>query len=207
MWATLPDGYGATGMATDDAGNVFLTATAWLSPSHLLAYNANTAVELPLLEYGDRLGAVRYREGFLYVNSAESIFRIPLLQTLSHLSDEETRIQAAPGEPVVIVLNPDCGIGEKQYQWYRTTRDKSAVPVGGNTAHYTFTATSEDDGAVFYCVVTDALTTVESSHFTVNVEVPVPAVNTWAALLLALLLCGLLSYRAGITPIGNARRM
>ena len=207
QWATLPEGYGATGMAADDAGNVFLTATAWLSPSHLLAYNATTAAELPLLQYGDRLGAVRYHEGFLYVNSAESIFRIPLLQTLSHLAEEETRIHVAPGEPVVMTLNPVCGVGEKQYQWYRLTQDKSAVPVGGNTAHHTFTATSEDDGAIFYCIVSDALTTVESSHFTVSVQAPVPAASIWAAFLLVLLLCALIPYRARITPKRNTRRM
>lgn len=181
-WATLPGHSGATGMTTDAEGNVFLTATTFGMPSELLAYAADDAKMVQAAVYEGRLETVRFRDDAVYVSCADGVFRIPLLQTLRNLPEEQTSIWAAPGETVILTLD-NCGIGTREYYWYRLDAHMNPAPVGENMAHYSFTAEEADDGAVFYCVVSDALGTVESSHFTVNLETQMPVLNTWRLLL------------------------
>lgn len=173
-FSALPTPYdGATGIAADESGNVYVTATSWGAPSLLLVYKSGSSTPLTVAEYDGRLETVRYRDHAVYVSCAEGIFRIPFLSVESAL--ENTALFATTGETVVFAVEATGGVGERHYQWYRMDgQDKADVPVGGNLTHYPLTAALADSGASFYCVVSDAVYTAESPHFTLIVQVPTP---------------------------------
>lgn len=181
QWAALPAPFsGATGIATDSFGNVYVTATAWGAPSQLIVFSGNSPAPMPIVaaEYNGRLETVRYRENAVYFSCAEGVFRLPMLAVASSL--ESTAVTVTPGETALFSIAATGGVGEKNYQWYRRSADKTSAPVGGNLPHFSITARMEDSGDVYYCVVTDAISSVESPHFTLTVQEPVPLATRWA---------------------------
>ena len=192
-WAALPAPYdGATGMIVDPYGNIYVTATSWGAPSQLIVFKSEEASSIIAAEYEGRLETLRYRENGIYVSCADGIFRMPLLQAATSLEDET--VEATVGDTVIFSVEASGGIGEKIYQWYRVDAQKSALPVGVNLPHYSLTARREDSGARFYCTVSDAVYSVESPHFLLTVQEPVPTATFPVVLFLgsALLLLGIL---------------
>ncbi len=191
-WAVLPAPYdGATGMATDNQGNVYVSATAWGAPSQLILFKADSGETLVAAEYGGRLETVRFRDHGVYVSCADGVFHMPLLTVEAALEEMEVRV--APGGTAVFAVNAQGGLGEREYQWHRVSANKSDEPVGDNLPSYSMTAYLDDSGAVFYCVVSDAASTVQSPQFALTVENPVPlsGATILLALALALALLGL----------------
>ena len=81
-WADLDTYSGATGMACDIAGNVILTATSFTDPSELRLYHtacdgSNNGYTV-LATHSSRFETVRYKDGQVYVSTAEGIFAIPM---------------------------------------------------------------------------------------------------------------------------------
>lgn len=187
-WAVIPSPYnGATGIAADSVGNIFLTATAYGEPSQLLFYNAATAAMSPVVQYANRLETVRFKDGSIYFSCADGVFEFPLPQVSIGTDSTEVHVQA--GETAVFSVASIGGIAPISYQWYRVTEDKAIVPVGSNMASYSMTAQQVDDGAEFFCVVTDATGPVESPHFILFIDPPVP-IGSPAALIVCVLLLG-----------------
>ena len=185
-WAIIPPPYiGATGMATDSAGNLYVTASSFTEPGQLLFYNAATAAMSPVVQYANRLETVRFKDGSIYFSCADGVFAFPLPQVTIGTDSTEVHVQA--GETALFSVASIGGIAPISYQWYRVTEDKAIVPVGGNMASYSMTAQQVDDGAEFYCVVTDATGPVESPHFILFIDPPVP-VGSPAALIICVLL-------------------
>lgn len=180
-WAALPVPFsGATGIGTDTFGNVYVTATAWGAPSQLIVFSAHSPTPVVAAEYNGRLETVRYRDDALYFSCAEGVFRLPTLAVESSL--ESTAVTVPPGETALFSVTASGGVGEKGYQWYRRSDDKALTPVGGNLPHFGMTARMEDSGNVYYCVVTDSISSVESPHFTLTVQEPVPLATPLALL-------------------------
>lgn len=172
-WAALPAPYdGATGMIADPYGNIYVTATSWGAPSQLIVFKSEEASSIIAAEYEGRLETLRYRENGIYVSCADGIFRMPLLQVATSLEDET--VEATLGDTVIFSVEASGGIGGKKYQWYRVDAQKTALSVGVNLPHYSLTARTEDSGAHFYCTVSDAVYSVESPHFLLTVQEPVP---------------------------------
>ncbi len=187
-WAVIPLPYsGATGIAADSAGNIFVTATAYGEPSQLLFYNGVTAAMSPVVQYANRLETVRFKNGSIYFSCAEGVFEFTLPQVIIGTDSTEVHVQA--GQTAVFSVKSVGGISPISYQWYRVTQDKAIVPVGANMATYSMTAQQADDGAEFYCVVTDAAGPVESPHFILFIDPPVP-VGTTIALAVCMLMLG-----------------
>lgn len=181
-WAVLPAPYdGATGLAADPYGNIYVTATSWGAPSQLIVFKAADATPVVAAEYGGRLETLRYRDKGLYVSCAEGIFRMPLLSVTT--ATESITIEATTGETALFAVEATGGLGGKHYQWYRTGPDKAAIPVGTDLPHYTMNAGLSDSGAEFHCVVTDDVYTVESPHLVLIVQEPVPT-GTFSLMLL-----------------------
>ena len=193
-WAVLPAPYdGATGMATDGAGNLYVTATAWDSPSRLLFYEAASATPFVVGEYGGRLETVRYRNGDIHFSCADGVFTLPLPQAVS--ATDSTTLYAAPGETVLLAVQSVGGVGTLSYQWYRVSDEKADAPVGDNQPTYAFTAALADSGAEFFCVITDDVALAESPRFTVIVQESMPAPGGAPLVLGALLMATLGAWR------------
>lgn len=179
QWATLPSPFsGATGIATDSPGNVYVTATAWGSPSQLVVFRHASAAPLVAAEYPGRLETVRFRNDAIYFSCADGVFRLPMLDVDSSL--ESTQVIAAPGGAAVFAVSATGGIGEKHFQWHRRNGSEAPVAVGSDLPHYSMTTRSEDTGSVFYCIVTDSVSSMESPHFTLTVQEPVPVGSFWS---------------------------
>lgn len=205
-WAVIPTPYnGATGMATDSAGNLYVSATAYGEPSQLLYYDGATAAMFPVVEYANRLETVRYKDASIYFSGADGVFEFPLPQAL--ITTVSTEIPVSAGETAVFSIQAIGTVGAVSYQWYQVTQDKASVPVGADMPSYSMTAQETDDGAEFYCVVTDATGSVESPHFTLTLEPPVPAstLATLVVMFTALVLSGL--WYAGKRPATHAPRL
>ena len=191
QWATLPAPFsGATGIGTDTSGNVYVTATAWGAPSQLIVFSDRYPEPVVAAEYNGRLETVRYRDDAVYFSCADGIFRLPMLAVESSL--ESTAVTVTPGETALFSVAATGGVGEKGYQWYRRFGSAPPEPVGTGLPHYSMTAWMDHSGTVYYCVVTDAVSSVESPHFTLTVQEPVPAGTPLMLLSLSMLivLCG-----------------
>ena len=160
-------------MATDSVGNLYVSATAYGEPSQLLYYDSATAAMSPLVEYTNRLETVRYKDASIYFSGADGVFEFSLPQVI--IATESTEIHARAGETALFSVTLIGGITPISYQWYRITEDKAIVPVGTDMATYSMTAQEIDDGAEFYCVTTDATGSVESPHFILTLDPPLPA--------------------------------
>jgi len=172
-WATLPAPYdGATGMIADPYGNIYVTATSWGAPSQLLAFREDNAMVTPAAEYVGRLETLRYRDNAIYMSCANGIFRMPLLTV--EFSLEDTDVLATVGETAVFAINATGGIGNRSYHWYRMDDQNTRVLVGTDLSHYSMTAQSEDSGTVYFCLVKDDVYSIESPHFSLTVQDPVP---------------------------------
>ena len=102
-WAATPLPYnGATGIATDVAGNVYVTATAYGQPSQLLFYNAASAAMSPLVEYANRLETVRYKDTSIYFSCGEGVFEFPLPQVI--IATDSTEIHVQVGETAIFAV-------------------------------------------------------------------------------------------------------
>lgn len=201
-WAVIPAPYnGATGMATDSAGNLYVSATAYGEPSQLLYYNGSTAAISPLVEYANRLETVRYKDTSIYFSGADGVFEFSLPQVIIATDSTEVHVQA--GETALLSVTLIGGIAPISYQWYRITEDKAIVPVGANMATYSMTAQEIDDGAEFYCVVTDATGPVESPHFVLMLDPPVPVSSPLMLMLggFVLAVCGAWCLRSKYTKV------
>jgi len=187
QWAALPAPFsGATGIGADSVGNVYVTATAWGAPSQLIVFSDNAPAPIVAAEYNGRLETVRYRDNAVYFSCAEGVFRLPMLSVTSSL--ESTSVTTTPGETALFPIAAAGGVGEKRYQWYRRSGSEAPAPVGGNLPHFSMTARMEHSGDVYYCVVTDAISSVESPRFTLTVQEPVPLVTPLALISLCTLI-------------------
>lgn len=187
-WATVPSPYsGATGLAVDGYGNVYASATAWGSPSQLLLFDANTHDCLPIAQYGGRLETVRVNDGAIYVSCAEGIFQFTA-PVLAVAALDDTAVTVSTDSTALFSVKAVGGTGTKNYQWYKVSSDKSAIPVGGNFPHYSFQASYSDNGTSYYCVVSDGLSSVPSPTFVLTVLPPVP-VNSMVVALGVGILC------------------
>ncbi len=186
-WGILPAPYdGATGMITDAAGNLYITATSWLAPSQLLTYQANTATVVAAAEYEGRLESLRYREHAVYVSCATGIFELALPQVVTAIGTTEVNVET--GETAMFAVDIIGGMGDIEYQWYRIVNAEPAEPVGDNLPTHAVAVTLSDTGTQYFCVVTDDSGATESPLFTLNVHPPLPAANTVFLLFLAALL-------------------
>lgn len=201
VWNTLPAPYdGATGLACDSFGNVYVSATAWGAPSQLLLFNGPSSAGIVVAEYEGRLETVRYRDNSVAVSCAPGVFSVPLLQFIS--GTESAVVTGKADEPVIFSVDVAGGIGELHYQWFEESANKGLVPVGTDTSFYSFTVKESDQGKRFYCEVSDASCTLQSGLFTLSVEKSVPAVSGVGLVLLVSLLVlmsgGLFLRRGGV---------
>ncbi|MCK5860839.1 MAG: hypothetical protein KAH38_00040 [Candidatus Hydrogenedentes bacterium] len=201
-WVILPSPYnGATGIAVDGADNIYVSATAFGEPSQLLFYNAASLTMSPVVEYTGRLETVRPRGTSIYFSAADGVFELPLPQVI--ITTEDTEIHVQPMETALFSVEVIGGIGTISYQWYRVTEDKALVPVGSNVPVYSMIALPADSGAEFYCAATDDTGTVESLHFILVLDPPVPASTVWTLLIgaLSFIVFGVLYTRRQFAPV------
>ncbi len=191
-FATLPAHFtGAAGMVVDAAGNVLVTANVWGEPAGLLLYRVgedgeNTGMTT-LASHASRLETLRVHDGKVCVNSAEGIYSLPMPLTVKR--NGPAAPQAVVGEPVTLAVRALGGAGTVNYRWHKVTADKADTVVGGNSPLLTITPKHGDNGAVYYCALSDSgLSGVESPRFTLTVRPAVPVSAPWALLAMALLL-------------------
>jgi len=121
----------------------------------------------------------RIISGNLVFNTADGIYEMPLPLAITTTGGT---VAATAGDPITLSVQIAGGAGTINYQWYRITGQKALVPVGDNLPYYTFTPSVSDDGARFYCEVSDAGFTVDSPEFVLQVNQPTPATRTTALL-------------------------
>ncbi len=191
-FATLPSPFtGAAGLAVDGADNVLVTANVWGEPAALLLYRAgedgqNTGMTT-LASHASRLETLRLRDGKVYVNSAEGVYGLPMPLSAKRVGTAAP--QAVVGEPVTLAVQATGGAGTVKYRWHKVTADKADAVVGGNSPLLTVTPKHGDNGAVYYCALSDSgLSGVESPRFTITVRPAVPVSAPWALLAMLLLL-------------------
>lgn len=186
-WNVLPAPYdGATGMCCDGFGNVYVTATAWGAPSQLLLFNAPSSVPVVVATYEGRLETLRYKDRSVAVSCAAGIFSVPLLSINSGTGDQD--FAAVVGETVVFAVDVQGGIGERHYQWFMQSADKTAEAVGTDASFYAHSVTEFDEGKSFYCEVSDASCTLQSPHFTLSLQKTVPATSYFSLMLIVVFL-------------------
>jgi hypothetical protein len=189
VWNDLPAPYdGSTGIACDDFGNVYVTATAWGSPSQLLLYNAPSSEPVTVAEYEGRLETVRYRDRSIAVSCGAGVFSVPLLRINSGTGSQ--LLSGVVGETVVFAVDVEGGIGERHFQWFEQSSSKTSLPVGSDASFYALSVSESDHGKSFYCEVSDASCTLQSPLFTLSVEKSVPA-SSWKTLVAAVFLLAL----------------
>ena len=186
-WATLPTPYdGATGITVDSHGNIYVTVTAWMSPSQLVVYTAGDASMFRLAEYEGRLESLRYRDNAVYFSCADGVFAFPLPQAIAATETLEIVVHAE--QTALFAIKTLGDVGTLNYQWYRVSEDEIDMPVGDNLPSYAITAAPADSDAQFYCVVTDDNGSFESPTFTLEVLPPMPTTSRLPLLLCAALL-------------------
>jgi len=187
LWNTLPAPYeGATGMACDSNGNVYVTATAWGSPSQFLLFNASDASPILVADYAGRLETLRYRDNSLAVSCASGIFSIPLLRVESGTPSQV--ITGKVGETAVLSVQTRGGIGERHYQWFERSQNKADIVLGDDLSFLALPIEEESGDRAFYCQVSDATGTVTSELFTLVVEKSVPAYTVYGLAVAVLLI-------------------
>ncbi|HOJ69210.1 MAG TPA: hypothetical protein PK379_01600 [Candidatus Hydrogenedentes bacterium] len=180
-WAQLPTPYtGASGAVVDAFGRLYVSANAWGEPGQLLMYSPQGGAPMVIAEEpAGRVETTRIISGNLVFNTADGIYEMPLPLAITTTGGT---VAATAGDPITLSVQIAGGAGTINYQWYRITGQKALVPVGDNLPYYTFTPSVSDDGARFYCEVSDAGFTVDSPEFVLQVNQPTPATRTTALL-------------------------
>ena len=103
-----------------------------------------------------------------------------------------TTINAVVGDSVSMSVTVTGAVGAVSYQWYREDGSKAwqAVP-GANSDTLTFNPVALTDAGQYQCEVSDAVTSVNSPTFTLNVSNGVPAAGVAGLCLLGVTLAGL----------------
>lgn len=189
VWGEIPAPFtGASGMVVDTAGSVYVTANVWGAPGELLVFRADAdgASQPPaaLGRHAQRLGTLRLRGGRVYVNCAEGVYSIP--EALTVRADGPLERSAVVGESVSFSVTAAGGSGDTAYEWHRVTSRKADTLVGTDAPVLTVTPQWGDEGAQFYCLVSDAGTTgLKSPVFTLDVTPMLPAVEGLGLAILA----------------------
>ena len=185
-WATLPAAFtGASGLAVDDAGNVYVTANAWGVPGELLLYRPNPTIPLSVAQYTGRLETLRIREGKLHVNCAAGIYQMPLALSVSLAGPDQ--VDAVSGRPITLSVETTGGNGPLTYQWFLAGSGKADMSLGNNAPSLTFVPEKGDSGNQYYCTVNDSGLTVTSPRFTLQIVATTPAVSRSGMALVAVL--------------------
>ena len=190
VWGEIPAPFtGAAGMAVDAAGSVYVTANIWGEPGELLVFRADAdGGSQPPVALGRhaaaRLETLRLRGGRVYVNCAEGVYSIP--EVLTVRADGPLERSAVVGEPVSFSVTTSGGSGDTAYEWHRVTAGKADTLVGTDAPVLTVTPQWGDDGAQFYCLVSDAGTTgLASPAFTLDVTPMLPVAEGLGLAILA----------------------
>jgi len=186
VWANLPVPFtGASGAVVDAFGRLYVSANAWGEPGRLLMYLPQGGSPVPIAEEpAGRVETIRIDQDKLIFNTAGGIHEIPLPIAITTTG---ATVAATAGDPVTLSIQTVGGAGTISYQWYRITDQKATVPVGSNLPYYTFTPSVSDNGARFYCEVSDVGFTVDSPEFVLQVSQPTPAGGPVLILLLGML--------------------
>lgn len=117
--------------------------------------------------------------------------------TLAVLADGPTVIDAIAGDTVSMSVTVTGAVGSVSYQWYREDGSKAwqAIP-GANGNTLSFNPVALTDAGQYQCEVSDAVTSVNSPTFTLNVSNGVPVAGPLGLLLLA----------AAVAGVGVSRR-
>ncbi|HRZ17197.1 MAG TPA: hypothetical protein P5141_06505, partial [Candidatus Hydrogenedentes bacterium] len=179
---------GAAGLVVDAAGSVYVTANIWGEPGELLVFRADAdgggQPPTALGRHAARLETLRLRGGRVYVNCAEGVYSIP--EVLTVRADGPLERSAVVGEPVSFSVSTSGGSGDTAYEWHRVTAGKADTLVGTDAPVLTVTPQWGDDGAQFYCLVSDAGTTALASPvFTLDVTPMLPAAEGLGLAILA----------------------
>ena len=189
VWGEIPAPFtGASGMVVDTAGSVYVTANVWGAPGELLVFRADaegaSLAPAALGRHAARLETLRLRGGRVYVNCAEGVYSIP--EVLTVRADGPLERSAVMGEPASFSVTASGGSGDTAYEWHRVTAGKADTRVGTDAPVLTVTPQWGDDGAQFYCLVSDAGTTgLASPVFTLDVTPMLPAAEGLGLAILA----------------------
>jgi len=117
--------------------------------------------------------------------------------TLAVLADGPTVIDAIAGDAVSMSVTVTGAVGSVSYQWYREDGSKAwqAIP-GANGNTLSFNPVALTDAGQYQCEASDAVTSVNSPTFTLNVSNGVPVAGPLGLLLLA----------AAVAGVGVSRR-
>lgn len=111
-------------------------------------------------------------------------------------------VYAEVGGTLRLEVTVTGAVGTPSYQWYHEAEGSAAVPIGENSPILTRAPVQFSDAGRYYCVVSDDLTSLQSSKSRVYVVTALPAatgVATW------LILCALLTLGAWGTSRAASR--
>lgn len=100
----------------------------------------------------------------------------------------ESYVLALEGESYTFEVVVQGATGAPAYQWYRQVNGNPPEPVGPDAAAYTISQLEEGDAGRYYCVVTDALYSVQTAPSRLLVAESIPAAHGLGLAALALML-------------------
>ena len=96
-------------------------------------------------------------------------------------------IYAAAGSSHTFTVEVAGAAGPPQFEWFKEDLAKVAVPVGPNAPAFTIEALDYDDTGVYFCVISDALSVVQTDRSILYVVEAIPSVGIFALFCLAVI--------------------
>ncbi len=110
---------------------------------------------------------------------------------LTVVEEPPAYVIALAGDSQTFEVAVQGNAGPPSYQWYRRSDNGALTPVGPDAPAYTIASLEEGDSGVYYCVITDALSSVQTNPTRLLVAESIPAAGGLGLAALALLLGGL----------------
>lgn len=95
-------------------------------------------------------------------------------------------IYALAGDSYTFTVQVADAAGPPQYEWFKEDIFKIAVSVGTNAPSFTIKTLDFDDTGIYFCVITDAMSVIQSTPAAFYVVEAIPARGVCSLLLLAI---------------------